>query len=193
VSRLLFFNFRSGKKTVTRRLERFELGDASPEDKYAAYRSNPEWKRIYSFLHDGYWHVTSAWDAIRESGAIKPNIGGRFPMKYGDRHYAYHHQCIALFDFVTPSEEEVIQTWGHACDVLSQNGPVLLRLDRSSLDPKVIPNRDVWGREDTLRYLLIPFIEAWYPGEISTDAITAKFRLTPHHGLTVFRPEPFRD
>jgi hypothetical protein len=179
-------------------LERFSY--AKEQDdwplQYAEYRANPEWTRIYSFLRQGYWHVTSAegWGAIRDSGAIKPNTGGRYPQRFStsDRSYAHIHNCVSLFDFVSPSEEEVIQQWGNACDVLCE-GTVLLQLDRQLLEPNIILNRDVWGHEVGYTCLLIPFVEAWYAGEIPTAVITGRFRLPPVHGLSEFRPEPFLD
>jgi hypothetical protein len=175
--------------------ERFELGDGSPEEKYAEYQSNPEWRRIYRFLHPGYWHVTdpAAWIAIHESGAIKPNVGGRFETPY-QRSYAFVNECVALFDFAGPTEEEVIQVWGRACDVLTMGAltgdpSVLLRLDRRRLRPKIIPNSEGWPPKESL--LSIPYIEVWYPGEIPIAAITGRFRLRAVHGLRQFRPERF--
>lgn len=177
--------------------ERFPSGTGTYEAQYAAYRSNPAWRRVYRLLRQGYWHGTSprAWIAIREAGAIKPNVGGRFETSYTNS-YAFVHGCVALFDFAGPTEEEVIQVWGHACDVLTMGAAtgdpsVLLRLDRRRLRPKIIPNCEGWPPKDGRAYLSIPYIEVWYPREIPITAITSRFRLPAVHGLQEFRREPF--
>jgi hypothetical protein len=48
-------------------------------------------------------------------------VDGRFPKRFGDiteRSYAYKYNLVALFDFVTPSDREVMRQWGNAWDVL---------------------------------------------------------------------------
>lgn len=115
----------------------FDPGDPDDpgyaERQYATYRSDVEWHRICTFLRHGYWHVTSpeAWQAIRESGVIRPNTGGRYPTRWGqwssERSLAYVHNWVALFDFVSPTEEEVIRVWGPAWDSRQGHRPGLLR------------------------------------------------------------------
>jgi hypothetical protein len=176
-------------------LERFELSDR-PEETFAAYKSNPEWRSIYSFLGNGFWHVTSfeSWSGILRSGAIRPNVRGRYAMRFGtisERSYGYHHNYVSLFDFRSPTEEEVIQTWARACDVLTDGlqSLLLLRLDRRRLRRKIIPNSAAWPPTYEEPFGSIPFIEVWYPGEIPVSAITGTFRLPARHGLSDFRPE----
>ena len=80
-------------------MERVFVDDPDLDKQYAAYRSNPNWKRIYDFLRqdDCYWHVTNpeAWEAIRASGAIKPNIDGRYHQRFGTtstKSFGYIHK-----------------------------------------------------------------------------------------------------
>lgn len=162
-------------------MERFDY-DNPKEPQYAAYRSDPAWRRIYKFLQRGYWHVTSpqAWDKIRESGAIKPNIDGRYTVNFTERSYSYIHQCVALFDFASPSEEEIIQNWHHAWDVIrSKPTTVLLRLDRRRLHSKIIPNSQArqWLAEGKVANI-IPFCEVWCPEEIPIVAVSHAYRVS---------------
>jgi hypothetical protein len=169
--------------------------DETDEPWYAEYLADPEWNRIYSLIRQGYWHVTSlqGWGAIRESGAIKPNLGGRFPRRFGDiteRSYGYKNKLVALFDFHTPSDREVIRQWGNAWDVLVNTceDHILLQLDRCRLEAKIIPNSKVWGRSD--KKVLggcIPFVEVWYPEEIPIDTVGTVYRV-PATPRFEFRP-----
>jgi hypothetical protein len=145
-------------------------------------REDPaSWKRIYSFLRRGYWHATSpdAWKAIKKSGAIKRNIGSRYPTQF-ELSYAYIHEKVALFDFVSPTEEDLIQSWQHAMDFLTIRD-ILIRLDARRLRRKVIPNRIGYEPENGIvNYdLCIPHCEVWYPEDIPITAIRKVYRL-PH-------------
>src|SRR5262249_5051027 len=146
---------------------------------------DPEFRRIYTFLNrDGYWHVTSpqGLKGIYESGAIKPNVNGRFPVSWHDisqRSYGYIHNCVSLFDFAAATDEQFIQKWDNAHDILvGQSEPIkiLLLLNGKQLLSKIIPNSDVWPRtRDGECYGCIPFLECWYPDDIPVDAITKQY------------------
>jgi hypothetical protein len=191
-------------------LERFIPTDDPTDDservepQYALYRSNPEWRRIYSFLRRGYWHVTNpkSWEDIRKSRAIQPNLGGRYTARWGspgtcveptltDRSYAYIHKCVALFDFVYPSENEVIHQWGNAWDVLTDQGAstILIRLDRRRLRSKIIPNREGRKIVDDRAFGCIPYCEVWYPDEIPTTFVIGVYEVPPPAGFE-FKPKP---
>jgi hypothetical protein len=170
-------------------------------DQIAAYKADQEWKRVYDFLRRDYWHVTNpaAWDAIRQSGAIKPNLEGRFPTSWDDvvtgQSYAYLHGRVALFDFCTPSEDDAIRQWAHAWDVFMGGGGralvrVLLQLTRERLVSKIIPNRR--GHLDGELFGCIEHCEVWYPEDIPTDAISAAYRLPVATVFGQFNPEPIR-
>jgi hypothetical protein len=155
------------------------------QPKLAVYRADPDWKRLYSFLRHGYWHGQSlqAWEVTRQEGAIKPNIDGRYPMRFEFqtlRSYGYNHKCVALFDFMTPSEDQVIRSWGHAWDVLvNEEAPtILIQLNRKHLEQKIIPNsQGMQPAPSGKQYGCIPFCEVWYPDEIPTAAITSVYRV----------------
>lgn len=166
------------------------------ESRLAACKSDPVWQRVYQFLaSDSYWHATSpeAWKAISLSGAIKPNIGGSFHMRYDlntQRSYGYSQKAIALFDFTGPTEEEIIQTFSRACDILTaKETMILLRLDRATLLPKIIPNAQ-WRIADRAKGGAIPFCEVWYPEEIETRIITGVFQVPPASRNQDFDPQP---
>ena len=98
-------------------LERFVwVAGPKQDDPYIQmYKASEDWNRIYKFIsRQAYWHVTSqrAWKAIRESGSIKANVDYRFHSKWAEQSvrysYAGIHQCVALFDFHSPTEEDVI-------------------------------------------------------------------------------------
>jgi hypothetical protein len=170
-------------------MEHFNWNEAH-EGQYAAYRSDPEWGRIYSFLRHGYWHVTSPgnWQAIKKSGAIKPNINGRFRTRWSgitDRSYAYIQECVSLFDFITPSEEDVIRLWDRSWPILTDNEAttVLLRIDRRQLRSKIIPNC-----EAGVKYLQIPHCEVWFPGPIPIDSISSVYHLPQVQIFGEFNP-----
>jgi len=171
--------------------------NSDPEPQYAAYRLNPDWERTYSFLCHGYWHVTNpeAWKAIVRSGAIRPNLHGTYSMRFADntwKSYGYIHKCVALFDFISPSEEEIIRKWENAWEVLTdyERATILIQLDRPRLMPKIIPNHYGWDAQDGRQILgCIPFCEVWYPDEIATDAVTSVFRLPPPSRYGEFLPE----
>lgn len=176
--------------------------DAEKREKqfFAVYKADPEWNRIYSFLNHGYWHVTTpkSWEAIRESGAIKPNIDEQFKVNFDSttrKSYGFKHNCVCLFDFISPSENETIEHWQHAWDVLVAKKPnnILLQFDRPKLEPRIIPNSEAekpgkWGVCGR-----IESCEVWYPDEISLDAITNVYRVPhPKQELSI-DPEPIPD
>jgi hypothetical protein len=159
--------------------------DESDEEWYARFRADAEWCRNYATLRNGYWHVTSmqGWQQIRESGSIRRNLGGRFPKRFGDitdRSYGYKINAIALFDFATPSEEEVMRQLGNAWDVITDMhaDQVFLQVERGRLDARIVPNSECWGRSDgKVLGGCIPFIEVWYPDDIPADAIVSAYSI----------------
>ncbi len=179
-------------------LERFiPRYDRRDEPQIAGYMSNPEWRRIYSFLHRGYWHVTNptAWAAICECGVIRPNANGPFRTRWGENvtshSFAYIHKYVALFDFLSPGEREVILQWGNVWDVLTDEKAVniLIRLDRRRLRSRIIPNCEGQKIVDDKAFGCIPYCEVWYPGEIPTNAVTGVYEVPPPSGFE-FSPRP---
>jgi hypothetical protein len=146
-------------------------------------------------LRHGYWHVTTlaGCEEIRKAGAIKPNIDARFPARFDHttrKSFGYVHRCVSLFDFATPSDEQVIRQWGNAWDVLTntQATHVLLRLDRGHLEPKIMPNSVAYPKtKDGGIFGCIPWVEVWYPEDIAIAAVTAVYHIPPPRGFE-FRP-----
>jgi hypothetical protein len=87
---------------------------------------------------------------------------------------------VALFDFVTPTEEEAIRFYHHAWDVIYQvrSPRILLQLDRSQLQTKVIPNAKCWPNTPSGEiHGCIPFLEVWCPEDIPKNMISQIYRL----------------
>ena len=179
-------------------LDRFHFG---PEERwpiqYAAYRSNPSWRHILKFLRrECYWHVTTkdAWREIRKSGAIMPNVDGRFSMRFdtiSERSFGYINKCVSLFDFLSPSEEQLIRQWGNVHDVLTDTTKtmILLALRWQSLHSMIVPNSQCWNPESgSAAAGCIPFCEVWYPGEIPISVIEVTYLLSPCSDLEGFNP-----
>lgn len=163
------------------------------EPQYLAFRSDPAWRRTYKFLRRGYWHGTQAktWSAIRTTGAIKPNVG-QFPMSWPqtEMSYGYNHGCVMLFDFVTPTEEQVIRTFGRVYDVLMRCD-VLLRIDRRRLRQRIIPNSAAHPcrrRSDGRVFGCIQYCEVFYPGDITLRAISQVYRVPMFRDYREFKP-----
>lgn len=161
-------------------MERFiPMFDDRDRLEYERLRNDPEWGKIYAFIRRDYWHVTSteAWREIRASGAIKPNVDGRYDKRFGDitnRSFGYLHRYVSLFDFLTPSEEEVMRQWGNSWDVLvdQKHDGLLLQLGRNNLAAKIVQNSTAWSEgKAQVRGGCIPHVEVWYPKEIAVDSV----------------------
>jgi len=171
-------------------------GDDIPDwvlaDDLPRIRANPEWQRIYTFFRRDYWHATTPenWESIKADGEIRPNIGGRYRSNFNKYEMSYSHkqEVVALFDFVGPTEDELIVVWRRAWDILTlglKETSVLLRLDRNRLRDKMIPNSE--GEATTL---YVPYCEVWYPSAIAISDVVEAFRVPRHSGSINFRPEP---
>jgi hypothetical protein len=104
-----------------------------------------------------------------------------------ERTFAYVHNYVALFDFVTPSEQEAIRQWENAWTFLRASD-ILVRLDRRRLRSEIIPNH--LGRNDATACGCIPYLEVWYPDEIPTRFITAIYVMPLSSHLGDFAPIP---
>ncbi|GAA4468407.1 hypothetical protein GCM10023156_59380 [Novipirellula rosea] len=171
--------------------------DDSDEPEYQRIGSDPSWRKIYDFVSNGFWHVTSptSWDAIRSSGAIEPNVGGRFPKRFGDisdRSYGYLKKYVSIFDFATPTERQVMRQWGNSWDVLvaQDSDQILLQLDRESLSPDIIPNSANFNEAvGQIEGGCIPWVEVWFPHKIPVASIKGVFRI-PATDRYEFKPVP---
>lgn len=165
------------------------------ELQYATYRSNSNWRRTYSFLAGSYWHATTpdSWSQILESGAIRPNINGRYPIRFSVNtplSYGYTNGYVSLFDFHTPSENDAIRLWDRVHDILTDpvRETVLVKLNANNLLSKLIPNSEGWDRTRQTYKAggCIPICETWYPDDIPTSWVENAYRLKPSSALDVF-------
>jgi hypothetical protein len=158
---------------------RLQRGECCTPEERQVYLTDPGWRQTFSLLQHGYWHVTTpeGWDGICSSGAIKPNTDGSFPTRWGTP-----TDGIALFDFVTPTELEVIEVWARCVDVMVQGKGrnILLCLDRDRVCSGI-----------SRKKYRIPFVEVRFHDEIPVDAITRRFLVPTSGNLDDFALEPF--
>jgi hypothetical protein len=95
--------------------------------------------------------------------------------------YGYKRGWVSLYDLSDPTDREIkealLRYWllktlrnkgTHVCLIIAESAwPVLISWKRASREGK--------GKE-----LFIPFVEAWYPGDIPLQLITDSFALTHH-------------
>lgn len=92
-----------------------------------------------------------------------------------EKSYGGKHDCIALFDFVTATDQQLDDNWEHALDLV---GRVLVQLSWEQLRPKIISNDICRGKPvDGKYYGCIPFLEVWYPEDIPLSMITQIYRV----------------
>jgi hypothetical protein len=96
-------------------MERFiPAFDETHQLEYDRLRADADWQRIYAFIRVDLWHVTSigGWCGIQESGTIEPNVANRYPKRFGDitdRSFGYIKRYVSLFDFGSPTQEQVMR------------------------------------------------------------------------------------
>jgi len=124
--------------------------------------------RGQSFL----WHRTSieSLKAILRHGTIEPNHG-QFSYTYPQSEKCYGRElgAVCLFDFDTEPVEDILLQACKWQQFLTDSGSatILIRIDRKALKKKnlILPNA-VQGSA----HVLIPHVEAWHKGSISTSA-----------------------
>lgn len=160
-------------------MERFDLyASANRDAVFEAYRADPDWRRTYGFLRRSYWHVTSPtnWNSILAAGEIRPSgKASGLSSRFKETNFAYQRVCVALFDFLSPTEEECIESWCHAWDIMVLSGDeraVLIELSRDDLSGSVLPNSTAGHGLNYVKHL-----EVWYPTPIPASAFVAAYLL----------------
>lgn len=165
------------------------------DNDYEPYKSSKIWEDIYAFLKRGIWHVTSRanWELIQSDGFIGRNLNGRYTMRFdttSERSYGVKNELICLFDFETPTEDEVIRMWGRVWDVMIyQQGSILIALRRAALVDKLLPNTTCYWEGLQHGGGCVPFCEAWYPDDIPTKFIDQVYELPPSNSVCEFIPK----
>lgn len=132
---------------------------------------------IMAMLEGQVFHVTrrAHWPAIVEAGRLEPNRDGRLPTTFGYSRNAFFNNrgCISVFDYRTPPSPE-IHDFRLRCHPLQpaqprSEGIVILFLN-PSLHAELVPWTE-WKREEAWREMVVPHVEAGYPGPIPLDRI----------------------
>ncbi len=97
---------------------------------------------------------------------------------------------MALFDFETPTREQIIPEWVKCERFFTLYKPTIaLRLDRRQLFDKLIANDAARGSEGRGKQW-IPVVEVWYPEPIPVSAIVE--RAVINHDGSELRVEVLR-
>jgi len=134
---------------------------------------------LFPLLRQGIYHRTSIenYQLICKGGYILPNDGNfRFTCSQSQHSYAFAKRYISLFDFETVPVDHCIMTrhiWS-SFFVDQEPATVILKLDRTQIEDKLIPNhvRPKPGSPDYK--IAIPFVEVWYPRPIPVSAIQSR-------------------
>lgn len=140
-----------------------------------SWETNPI-SKIYPLLKGGIFHRTSisGYKGIKERGKIIPNQG-EFLYTYpqSKTYFASSKGYVCLFDFTTASDYQCISI----CDTWSgfffdqEPFTIVLRLSKTYLVDKLIPNTSAPKLGDPEYKGYIPYIESWYPEPIPYEAI----------------------
>jgi hypothetical protein len=140
---------------------------------------------MFPLLRGRVFHVTNEENflEIRRSGWIYSHRQARLAFSPSDPETSYgcKRGWVSLYDLRDPSDGEVkealIRHW-FLRKIVNDSARVYLIVDESawsSLVPWERASREVGGKE-----FFIPFIEAWYPGDIPIRFIADSIALTIH-------------
>ena len=139
---------------------------------------------VMPLLRGRVFHVTTeaALDGIRRSGHIHSNQQAQFPFApQSDNSYGRKRGSVSLFDLSAAEDayvKEALMRYWFLRAFRVESTHVYLFLSEgacSSLISWKHAARDAEGREG-----FIPFIEAWYPGDLSLDLISDRLIVTIH-------------
>lgn len=130
-----------------------------------------------TFLEGRVFHVTKRayWPAIVASGELLVNEDGSLPTTFGCSHNSYFRKrkCVSVFDYRAPLDE-TIRDFRSRCYPFQAAEPgsegIVILVLSPSIHHKLIP----WTRckeENAQSEMVVPYIEAGFPGAISLDYI----------------------
>lgn len=128
-------------------------------------------------LEGKVFHVTKQayWPNIVGSGEIRANKDGSLSTTFGSSHNSYfrNRNCVSVFDYRAPSDE-TIRDFRSRCYPFQAAEPgsegIVILVLSPSIHHKLIP----WTRckeENAQSEIVVPYIEAGFPGTISLDHI----------------------
>jgi hypothetical protein len=152
---------------------------------------------IEAQLEGHVFHVTrlAYLQSIIECGEIRPNADGELPTTFGSAKNSFfrNRNCVSLFDYrLAPTGE--IKDFRLRCYPFTParppNGPIAILI----LDPEVcsvlIPWTK-WKEEKAWSEMIVPYIEAGYPGPLPfrlvEDIISLERKEDPHSYAAMLR------
>lgn len=132
---------------------------------------------IEEYLQGKVFHVTrlAYLPSIIECGEIRTNNDGVLPTTFGSSDNASfkNRNCVSLFDY-RPDPTEEIRDFRLRCYPFSParppNGAIAILILKPEVYDNLIP-WTLWKEENALREMVVPHVEAGYPGQISIDLV----------------------
>jgi hypothetical protein len=132
---------------------------------------------IEAYLQGKVFHVTKLnyLSSIIECGEIKTNIKGELPSTFGVyNNFFKNRNCVSLFDY-RPEPTEKINGFRHRCHPLQPARPPSVGVAILFLSQKIYDDLVPWTKwkeENALREMIVPHVEAGYPGYIPLELVT---------------------
>jgi len=132
---------------------------------------------ISSLLEGRVFHVTKLahLDAILIEGEIKPNGNGALPTTFGyvANGFFRKRNCVSLFDYrLEPTDK--IRNFRMRCSpfqpALPDSDGIAILVFKPDVHAALIPWTR-WKEENAFSDMVVPYVEAGYPGSISIDLI----------------------
>lgn len=147
--------------------------------------------KLLPLLVERVFHVTSqtAYTQILADGMIRSNKNQDFEFTFGQSENSYFRKrgCVSVFDLrsVTPSQlEDALSKYYFLNPSFVANHPVFLFLNQSWCE-QLIP----WSKrkdEEAFQEMVIPYVEAGYPGDIPLSIIAGVLRVNISSALSSF-------
>ena len=128
------------------------------------------------------FHVTTddAVARIISEGAIRTNAEGQFKFTFGQSEHSYFRKqnCVSVFDLRSVTSEQIdesLNKYYFLNPPFAENRPVYMFLNACCFD-RLVP----WSRskEESARSdIVIPYVEAGYPGDLDFGSIDELLRL----------------
>lgn len=133
-------------------------------------------------LSNRVFHVTTegAVPQIISEGVIRSNADGRFSFTFRQSENSYFRKrnCVSVFDLRSATPEQIDDSLGKyyfLSPSFAENHPVYLFLNASCFDRLVPWIR--WKEESAWSDMVIPYVEAGYPGDLDFGLIDEILRL----------------
>ena len=128
------------------------------------------------------FHVTTddAVARIISEGAIRTNAEGQFKFTFGQSEHSYFRKqnCVSVFDLRSVTSEQIdesLDKYYFLNPPFAENRPVYMFLNACCFD-RLVP----WSRskeENARSDIVIPYVEAGYPGDLDFGSIDELLRL----------------